>query len=124
MVDADTLFREILEEKALLAEISQKLEGDEDLLLQYPDSTKDLYLKAGESYERELQINRRLRYLSLDVPDGVLLQIFRNNSLWLFAEGEIGAIQFKNGVHFEVFKVVVVNSSEIDQKWSLRVLFS
>jgi len=56
MVDADTLFREILEEKALLAEISQKLEGDEDLLLQYPDSTKDLYLKAGESYERELQI--------------------------------------------------------------------
>ena len=124
MVDADRLFREILEEKALLAQISYKLEGDEDILLQYPDNTKDLYLKAGETYEREIEVQRRLRYLSIDVPDGVLLQIYRNNSIWFFADGEIGAIQFKNGVHFEVFKLVVVTNSEIDQKWSVRALFS
>jgi|Deesub1362B_J571_1020462.scaffolds.fasta_scaffold01638_5 hypothetical protein len=124
MVDAEILFRELIEEKILLAEISRKLEGDEDLLLQYPDSTNDLYLKAGDTYEREIEINKRLRYLSMDIPDGVFLEIYRNNSLWLFATGEIGAIQFKNGVKFEVLKIVVKNNSEIDQKWSLRFLFS
>ena len=120
----DELIREIYEEKAILQEISYKLQGDEDLLIQYPDSTADLYLKAGDTYERELQVNKRLFYLSIDVPDGVFLEIYRNNSLWMFATGEIGAIQFKNGVNFEVLKIVVKNSSGIDQKWSCRFLFA
>ena len=120
----DELIREIYEEKAILQEISYKLQGDEDLLIQYPDSTSNLYLKAGDTYERELQVNKRLFYLSIDIPDGVFLEIHRNNSLWMFATGEIGAIQFKNGVHFEVLKIVVKNSSGIDQKWSCRFLFA
>lgn len=120
----DELIREIYEEKAILQEISYKLQGDEDLLIQYPDSTSDLYLKAGDTYERELQVNKRLFYLSIDIPDGVFIEIYRNNSLWMFATGEIGAIQFKNGVHFEILKIVVKNQSGIDQTWSCRLLFA
>lgn len=124
MADIDVLYKEILEEKYLLMEISRKLEGDEDILLQLPDKTSELYLVGNGVYEKEIQINRKLRYLSMDIPDGVFCEIYRNNTLWLFATGEIGAIQFKNGVFFETLKVVVRNSSEISQKWNVRLLFS
>jgi hypothetical protein len=118
------LLREILEEKILLKEISYKLQGDDDLLLQFPESTDDMYLQPGKSYEKELEVNARLYYLSIDAPEGVLIEIYRDGQLFLFAVDEIGAIQLKDGVPFQTLKVRVTNSGSISQKWMVRMLFS
>lgn len=98
--------------------------GGEDLVLQYPESTANLQLAGEERYERETTVNRRLTYLSIDAPEGVVVSILRDNTLWMFASDEIGSMEFKRGVYFGTLKIVVENTTEVNQNWSIRFIFS
>lgn len=122
----DLVFDKIEEEIALLKAISDSLglQEEEDQLLQYPNSTEKLYLQPGEKFEAETQLSKKLVYLSIDAPEGVLVTIYRDNQPIMFMLDEIGAIEFRKGMIFDSLKVVAENNSEIEQKWSLRMVFT
>ena len=122
----DLVFDKIEEEIPLLKAISDSLglQEEEDQLLQYPNSTEKLYLQPGEKFEAETQLSKKLVYLSIDAPEGVLVTIYRDNQPIMFMLDEIGAIEFRKGMIFDSLKVVAENNSEIEQKWSLRMVFT
>lgn len=121
--------REMQEIKALLSRNSsygvgsQEVPGGEDLLLQYPESSGDLILAAGEEITHEVAINKKVMYLSVDAPAGLLVTLERDSQPFFFATDEIGALEFQAGIFVGTLKVTAVNSTEIDQKWSVRLLF-
>jgi len=111
--------------RAIHTAVSPKGEaGGEDLVYQHPDSAGNLQLTAGGSYIRDMSVNRRLMYLSVDAPEGVVISIFRDNSLWMFASDEIGAMEFRKGVYFGNLRIEVVNTTQVAQNWSIRFIFS
>lgn len=118
MADIKTLLRSIY------VAVSPKGEaGGEDLVCQYPESAASLQLAAGETYTRETTVNRRLMYLSVDAPEGVVISVFRDNTLWMFASDEIGAMEFKKGVYVGALRIQVQNTTEVAQNWSIRFIF-
>lgn len=119
------LVADIAEEKLYLAAILEQLQGTtkKDVMVQYPDSIDKILLASGEVYERNPPINRTLKYLSIDVPDGVLLELFNNNELFFFATDEIGALEFPQGIDIGQLRIYVKNNSLITQKWSIRFIF-
>lgn len=120
------LYQKIEEEITLLKDISESfgLSTDEDFLLQFPDSTENLYLQPGQTFEKEISINKKLVYLSIDAPEGVLVTIYQDNNPVTFAIDEIGALEFRKGIYFGIIKVTASNNAEIEQKWSLRMIFT
>lgn len=119
MADVKNLLRSIY------TAISPKGEtGSEDLVYQYPESAANLHLAAGELYTRETTVNRRLMYMSVDAPEGVVISVYRDNTLWLFATGEIGAMELKKGVYFGNLRIDAQNTTQVNQNWSIRFIFS
>lgn len=120
------LFTKIENEIQILKDISESLglSTKEDQLIQYPANTDKIYLQAGETFEIESQVNKKLTYLSIDAPEGVLVTIDCNNYPFMFMIDEIGAIEFQHGILFETLKVKAVNTAITQQKWSLRMVFS
>jgi len=123
------LCEEMAETKNLLRSIyaavsPQGEAGGEDMVYQFPDSAGAMLLAGGGVYEKETAVNRRLVYISIDAPEGVIISIYRDNSLWMFSSDEIGALEFKKGVYFGGLKIRVVNTTEIAQNWSIRFIFS
>lgn len=98
--------------------------GGEDLVYQYPESPAGMVLQGGGTYTRDATINRRLHYLSVDAPEGVIVSVYRDNTLWMFASDEIGAMEMKNGVYFGALRIEVRNTTEVNQNWSIRFIFS
>lgn len=122
---AKVFCQEMGELKALLRKmLPQGESGYEDLVYQHPDSAANLQLAGGASYTRDMTVNRRLMYLSIDAPEGVIISIYRDNSLWMFASNEIGAMEFKKGVYFGSLRIDVQNTTEVTQNWSIRFIFS
>lgn len=120
-----TLLDDIAEEKAYLQAIADKIgAGREDLLLQFPASSNDIYILAGATYTQEISINRSLKYLSIDAPEGVYITIYNDNVPVLFAVDEIGALEFSKGITINRLKITVSNTSALTQKWSIRMIFA
>jgi hypothetical protein len=119
------LFQKIEEELVYLQQLNNSLQQikAEDYLLQFPNNTDSLYLEAGASFEHTTQVSRKLKYLSIDAPEGVLVTIMNDNQPILFMIDEIGAIQFTNGISIGTLCVKAANSSIVSQKWSLRMVF-
>lgn len=111
--------------RAIYAAVSPKGEaGGEDLVYQHPDSAANLQLAAGATYTRDMNVNRRLMYLSVDAPEGVVISLYRDNSLLMFASNEIGAMEFKKGVYVGNLRIEVQNTTAVAQNWSIRFIFS
>lgn len=111
--------------RAIYTAVSPKGEaGGEDLVYQHPDSAANLQLAAGASYVRDMNVNRRLVYVSVDAPEGVIISVYRDNSLWMFASDEIGAMEFKKGVYVGNLRIEVQNTTQVAQNWSIRFIFS
>ena len=138
MVDEELierLFQEIYEEKLLLKEISYKLQGDDDLLLQFPDELEEYLLGTEPSegkewdYEKEIVVNKKLMFLEYKVGSGYAV-IYRNGEPFAFfggkGETDTGFIQFKDGVYFETLKVYykIIIPTEEGVPWSIKMVFS
>lgn len=98
--------------------------SEEDLILRFPEPD-DAFLDPNATYEKEISINnKRLVYLAYDIPEGVVMNIYRDSELYYWAYGgEIGALQMKNGILFNNLKIRVENKSSITQKWSITMIF-
>jgi predicted peptidase len=127
-----TIVRAVCEEMAeiknllrsIYVAVSPKGEmGGEDLVYQFPESMAAFTLPAGGTYARDMTVNRRLMYLSVDAPEGVIISVYRDNTFWMFASSEIGAMEFKKGVYFGDVRIEVRNTTEVNQNWSIRFIF-
>lgn len=94
-----------------------------DLFYQFPESFNNRFLDAGESVKLDLTINRPIRYLSLDIPDGVVCRIFRDNTAWTWAADDAGALEFPAGVWVASMQIEVENFSSVAQSWSIKMIF-
>lgn len=95
---------------------------EEDILIRVPE-IENLYLKANDIYEKEYEVYRKLVYLAYDIPEGVTLILYRNNSSYYWATGEIGALEFHNGIYFDKIGIKVENNTNYSQKWSCTMIF-
>lgn len=129
---SDQLIRAFCEEmrdiKILLKQMAAKNgaadpAGGGDLVYQFPDQVGAMFLPAGDTFRADVNVNRPLRYLSVDVPDGVIVTVFRDHALWLWASDEVGAMELRGGVFFGAIGIEVVNNSPVAQKWSVRAVF-
>lgn len=125
---AKAFCQEMSETKTLLRQLLLKAGGgglgSEDLLVQYPESTTEMYLAAGASYQKTLQVNRKLYYFSIDAPEGVTVMIYRDGVPLLWSNDEIGALELKGGLSFGTLEVRATNNAAIQQKWGCRFIFS
>lgn len=119
----ELLLQYIENERVVLDEIAKKLGVNcDDILYQFPESTNDLYLNPGEVYEKEIEISKKLHYISIDAPEGILITIYLDDMPRFFDIDAIGAIELQAGLSFSKLKIVTQNLSELKQKWNCRLI--
>lgn len=121
-----TFCAEMKEVKALLTYILAALGkgSTDDLILQYPPSTGELTLEAGKTYEKPVTINRRLRFISVSVPENCTLEIQNDNSTIMWFTGEAGTMEPPTGCTINEMKIIVHNAGSEACRWSCRMIFS
>lgn len=116
--------REIKSHLAALLAVSGGETAKDDLYLQLPESTTEIHLAAGETYEKTIPgINRRLKYLCVSVPAACVLQLINNNTTIMWFCDEAGTLEFAGGKQIGDLTVRVVNSHTDVARWVFRAIF-
>ena len=126
-MESYTFCSEMKEIKTLLTYILSAIGGSnsrDDLIVQYPESTKKLELAAGDTYEKSVTINRRLRYICVSVPENCTLEIQNDNSTIMWFTGEAGTMEPPTGCTINEMGIKVQNVGSEDCRWSCRMIFS
>ncbi|MDD4126563.1 MAG: hypothetical protein PHV39_02610 [Methanomicrobium sp.] len=113
--------------KKYLSVITEAVAGSDnnDLIIQLPESTSEMYLAASGEYEKSVTISKRLHYLAVSVPANVVLEIYNDNSLLMWFCDESGTIDLKSGYDIGVMKVKVTNASgDTSARWLCRMIFN
>ncbi len=119
-----TFCHEMQEVKSLLRQIIKSDKSGEDQLQIFPASIKDLTLSANTGYMVDKTINRRLKFISVDVPDGITVYVYRDKVLWCYFTHESGSMDFENGVFFGEIKLEAVNTTAYPLRWSVKMVWS
>ena len=96
--------------------------GD-NLYFQYPENTADILLGAGETFVREITVNRKLRSITTSCGDGITVKLENNGSVWMWAYGAAGHEKFPKGITFGTLKITVTNSSDAAARWLCNFVF-
>lgn len=94
-----------------------------DVLQQFPPTIAGMTLAAGATYTASYTANKRLMYLSVDLPQGVECTITNDGTTWLQDTDSIGALEFVYGILFGTFAVSVTNTTAISQNFSIKAIF-
>lgn len=98
-----------------------------DLLKQFPPTIAGMTLLAGATYTGSYVANKRLLYISVDLPQGVELTITNDITgsavTWMVDADSIGALEFMNGILFGTFAISVTNTTAISQNFSVKTIF-
>lgn len=98
-----------------------------DELKHFPPTIAEMSLAAGATYTTTYAANKKLLYLSVDLPQGVECTITNDITgtevTWLEDTDSIGALEFVNGILFGNFKITVENTTAIAQTWSVKAIF-
>lgn len=123
-IHPETFCAEMQKIKALLAVIAgtDNNSGD-NLYFQFPESSSDISLGAGETFTREITVNRKLRSITTSCDDGITIKIENNNSVWMWAYGAAGHEEFPKGVTIGTLKITVVNTSDAAARWLCNFVF-
>jgi hypothetical protein len=122
--------RESKEIKALLGAIvtatgaGEKSSLTEDLILQFPEDSTARTIEAKGTVKRTKTVNKRLIYLSVDIPDGMIATINRDGLPLMWFTAESGAIEFKKGLYFSEFGISITNNGTYEQAFSVRTVFT
>lgn len=116
--------QEMQELKGLLASLKQSTSGGNDLPIQYPDSPADMTIEAGQQITIPSTVNRLLKFISCDVPDGVIVEIWRDNQRLVWFSDESGSMPFDSGVWIGELTIIVKNTTEYALRWSVRMIYS
>ena len=125
-VAAETFCREMQAIKSLLAQIVNGVgataEAD-NMYLQFPDSTENMFITAGATVEKEMTVSRRLKQLCVSVPENVTLQILNDGQVFAWFNDEAGTFDFDVGIYFGTLKVICTNASSDSQRWTCKLSF-
>jgi len=116
--------QEMQELKGLLASLKQSTSGGNDLPIQYPDSPADMTIEAGQQITIPSTVNRLLKFISCDVPDGVIVEIWRDNQRLVWFSDESGSMPFDSGVWIGELTIIVKNTTAYALRWSVRMIYS
>lgn len=120
------------EEKYLLNEINRKLTAialntgtTADDSYQFPRPNESTFqIPAGGTYARTLYPKKRLRRLTVSVPDGVTILILKDGTAWRRYAGIFAYDDGVNGEYFNQFDIIVQNSGANAASWNVIATFS
>ncbi|MDD3039602.1 hypothetical protein [Bacteroides sp.] len=96
--------------------------GTSDTFIMLPTYAQSV-VPVGGTVDVSQTINSNLRYISVDVPEGVTVTIYRNSVSWYITSNEIGALEFPNGVYFNTIRVYASNPTSVAQRISIKLIF-
>lgn len=117
----ENVFREVMEK--VLDRIDSLREVERvggDLPIQFPSATQYVTIPAGGTIEETKTVNRLFKYLHYEIPTGVLVELYADNMLLLWFEGETGDIIMDKGVYVETLRVVATNTTNAPASWKLK----
>lgn len=95
----------------------------DNMYLQYPESTAEMYLDAGATFEREAAINRKLKQMCVSVPAGVVLELKNNNQTFAWFCDQAGSFEFDAGISIENLMLKVMNNTSESVRWTCALSF-
>lgn len=117
----ENVFREVMDKVLERIDTLRDVERvGGDLPIQFPSATQHVEIPAGGVIEEVKTVNRLLKYLHYEVPAGVLVEIYLDNMLLLWFEGETGDVSFDKGVYGNEVRVVARNENESAARYKLK----
>lgn len=112
---------------SLLKSISPKIgvtDNSEDMILQYPNNSSQMLLEGGMSVNTlNRRINRKLKSLSVYVPQNGVMTIVNNNVTLMFLSEESGTITFDNGIMINDIIVTLTNTGSSPARFNYKMVF-
>lgn len=120
------------EEKYYLSEINRKLTAialnsgtAADESYQFPRPNEPTFqIAGGSTYSRTLYPKKRLRRMTVSVPDGVTVLILKDGTAWRRYAGIFTYDDGVNGEYFNQFDIIVQNSGANPASWNVIATFS
>ncbi|MBO5430485.1 hypothetical protein J5991_00370 [Methanocorpusculum sp.] len=125
-VHSETFCREMQAIKNLLVQVVNGVGAPsekDNLYLQFPESTENMFITTGATVEKEFTVNRRLKQLCVSVPENVTLQILNDGQVFAWFNDEAGTFDFDVGIYFGTLKVICTNASSDSQRWTCKLSF-
>lgn len=112
--------------KNLLAErMARELDSDEDVLLQWPSTTDQMQVAANTTITPvNRRINRRLKFITISIPENCVMIVYNNNLAKLFFNDESGTIEFPHGLDMGDVKITLTNTGSTPARCNYRLIFS
>jgi hypothetical protein len=109
--------------KTLFALLDPASKAD-DMILQFPQSSGEMYLDAGKTWSYSSTAGRRLMYITVSVPACVLVEIFNNSNVIMWFTNEAGTMQLDNGLLMNEYTIQATNTGDEAARWSCRLIFA
>lgn len=97
----------------------------EDILIQYPNSPEEMLVPGNTTITPiNRRMNRRLRSISVSIPELGMMQVTNNNITRLFFSGESGTLEFPRGIWMEDVTITLTNAGPDPARFNYRMVFS
>jgi hypothetical protein len=74
-------------------------------------------------FNAEYILNKNLKYMSIDIPEGIVLEILNNDVRLLKSSDEIGALEFTTGLEIGTLDVTATNTASTSLRWYIKLIF-
>lgn len=91
-------------------------------LMCIPEYESSILVPSG-TFSEEYILNKRLKYLSVDVPEGIVLEILNDDVRLLKSTDEIGALEFTTGLDIGTLDVTATNTASTSLRWYIKLIF-
>lgn len=127
--NAYALMGELKEIKQLLSSINAGVgasqDNVDDMIVQLPDSAERMMLAAGETFTREIAVNKRLRSITVYADADVYITLENNGSQFLWFQNQAGNEQFFNGKYISTLRITATNIHATDaERWNMQLIFA
>ncbi|MDU9376295.1 hypothetical protein McpSp1_08960 [Methanocorpusculaceae archaeon Sp1] len=125
MTDEEKLMfcSEMQEVKLLLADLRKTQAGGSDVLTYWPTLT-NLEIPAETTVIINPTMNKTLKYISNNIPDGMKVRIYNDNQLWLELTDDTGSLELRSGVYFGNLRIDVENTTKYPLRWSIKMVWN
>lgn len=95
----------------------------DDIHMQFPQSTSDFVLSAGQVWQYTTSMNRRLASINVYAAPGIIVEFLKDNTVIAVFRGEAGTLQFRNGIKINEYTVRATNTLTTEAEWRCRLVF-
>ncbi|MDV0441578.1 hypothetical protein [Methanorbis furvi] len=124
MISDEVFCREMQKIHAEIAAISINRVTGKDLLMQFPENPEIMTIEPKTTIVAyNTTINRVLMYFCSNVPDGVVVRVYKDNQLWTWKQDDSGSLEFFGGVYFREVRIEVENKTDYPLRWSINAIW-